>query len=116
MLAHEQLGGIVHGGGVELSSQPPGVVPCEHGTSLTGHDAISIAPGAGVKARREALGSPVEGGRRDVVRQQGGEAVHEAPRRHGELGSRHRNAHILGDGVHAGVRAARAREVDLAAQ
>ena len=108
MLSDKGLSGLIHRIRVKRAAQPPGMIPRENRSSLASDNAIAVATRAGVKACRETRGGTIKLRGRDVIREQGGEAMGQAPCVKPKLRGAQGHAHILGESMDARIRTARA--------
>jgi len=104
MLSDKGLSGLIHSIRVKLAAQPPGMIPREDRPSLASNNAIAVATRASVKACRETRGGTIKLRRRDVIREQGGEAVGQTSCVKPKLRGAQGYAHILGESMDARIR------------
>ena len=117
MLAHQALGGLVHGLCVEVCprAKPPHMAPAQDWAGgITTGNAVSIPAGLGVKTGREARLGLIEGLDGDVFgRKSRQHALQTRPACHQFLRA-YRQAHVLGQRMNARVRPASTRQLDRA--
>jgi hypothetical protein len=106
VLAHQRLRCLMHGSRIYVRTDPPRMVPSQHGLGIAACNPVGVAPLLGIKPRREIFVGYKQTSNSQILRRNGHERAPEPLWLPLQLVLIYRHAYVLAYGRHSRVRTA----------